>query len=69
MWSLSGFGLYGKSLKVFTFPMLLGNNTMFVCECPFVTGSISGCVYDVFHASLISDFPVEGFHGPDLHSL
>jgi len=49
--------------------VLLGNNTIFVCECPFVTGSIGGCVYDIFHASLISDFPVEGFHGPGLRDF
>ena len=44
-----------SNLEVFTLPVLLGDNTIFVCKRPFVTGSISGCVYDVIHASLISD--------------
>jgi len=47
-----------KYLEVFTLPVLLGDSTIFVCKRPFVTGAISGCVYDVFHASLISDFLV-----------
>ena len=51
-------GIARKYLEVFTLPVLLGNNTIFVCKRPFVTGSISGCVYDVFHASLNSDFLV-----------
>ena len=62
-------GIPRKYPEVFTLPVLLGNNTIFVCKRPFVTGSISGCVYDVFHASLILDFLVEGFHGPGLRSF
>ena len=62
-------GIPRKYLKVFTLPVLLRNNTIIVCKRPFVTGSISGCVYDVFHASLISVFLVEGFHSPGLRSF
>ena len=41
-----------KYLKVFTFP------GMFVCKLPIRLLSKVGRVYDVFHASLISDFLV-----------
>jgi len=47
--------------KVFALPVLLGNSTMFVCECSFTARLTSGCVYDVFHASLTSDFLIRGF--------
>ena len=52
--------------KVFALPMLLGNGTMFVCECPSTARLTSGCVYDVFHASLTSDFLIRGFLGSGL---
>ena len=55
--------------KVFALPVLLGNVTIFFGECPFNTGLIGGRVYDVFHASLISDFLVWGFLSPGLRSF
>jgi len=47
-----------KYLKVFTFPVLLGNTTMFVCKLPIRLLLKAGRVYYVFHASLTSDFLV-----------
>ena len=55
--------------KVLALPVLLGNSIMLLCECPVDVELINGRVYDVFHASLTSDFLVEGFHGPGLRSF
>ena len=55
-----------KYLKVFTFPVLLGNTTMFVCKLPIRLLLTVGRVHYVFHASLISDFLVWGFYSLSL---
>ena len=44
-----------KYLKVFTFPVLLGNTTIFVCKHPIWLPLKIGRIHDVLHASLTSD--------------
>jgi len=45
-----------KYLEVFALPVLLGDNTMFVCRYPVRLLLKFWCISDVFHASLISGF-------------